>query len=155
MTTTPSTTDWDYIQTQRNLRNSDIIPPDRMADVQATVVGIGSIGRQVALQLATCGVPNIALYDHDTVEAVNLGPQGYRPDQIGTFKSTATAFDIRRINKDCDVLSIPSKFTADYISGTHIFICVDTIGARSFFWHFTPPENSSRNKIEGRKFEAW
>ena len=38
----------------------------------ATVVGVGAIGRQVALQLAAIGIPKLQLIDHDTVEPVNL-----------------------------------------------------------------------------------
>ena len=34
----------------RNLRQRDIVPPDRLAACRATVVGVGAIGRQVALQ---------------------------------------------------------------------------------------------------------
>jgi sulfur carrier protein ThiS adenylyltransferase len=41
------------------------------------VIGVGAIGRQVALQLAALGVPDLSLYDPDTVAVENLAPQGY------------------------------------------------------------------------------
>jgi hypothetical protein len=37
---------------QRDVRQRDIVPPARLATVRATVIGVGSVGRQVALQLA-------------------------------------------------------------------------------------------------------
>jgi hypothetical protein len=36
----------------RDLRQRDIVPPERLAACRATIVGVGAIGRQVALQLA-------------------------------------------------------------------------------------------------------
>ena len=53
---------------ERYLRQQQIIPADRLAAVKATVIGVGAIGRQVALQLAAIGVPQLQLIDHDTVE---------------------------------------------------------------------------------------
>ena len=61
----------------RDLRQRDIVPPDRLATCRATVVGVGAIGRQVALQLAAIGMPWLQLIDPDVLEAVNLAPQGY------------------------------------------------------------------------------
>ena len=61
---------------QRDARQRDIVPPDRLAACQATVVGVGAVGRQVALQLAAVGVPELRLIDPDSVEVVNLACQG-------------------------------------------------------------------------------
>jgi hypothetical protein len=33
-------------------RQADLVPQDRLASIQATVIGVGAIGRQMALQLA-------------------------------------------------------------------------------------------------------
>ena len=75
----------------RDLRQRDIIPPERLAVCRATVVGVGAIGRQVALQLAAMGIPSLQLIDPDVVEAVNLAPQGYLEDDLGRSKVSATA----------------------------------------------------------------
>ena len=40
----------------RYSRQRDIIPLERLAACRATVIGVGAIGRQVALQLAAMGV---------------------------------------------------------------------------------------------------
>ena len=41
----------------RFTRQRDLVPSDRLADVATTVIGVGAIGRQVALQLAAIGAP--------------------------------------------------------------------------------------------------
>ena len=43
---------------ERYSRQQDIVPEERMAECKVTIVGVGAIGRQVALQLAAMGVTN-------------------------------------------------------------------------------------------------
>ena len=45
----------------RFMRQESLVPRDQLADVQVTVIGVGAIGRQVALQLAALGVPRLQL----------------------------------------------------------------------------------------------
>jgi sulfur carrier protein ThiS adenylyltransferase len=52
----------------RFARQSQLVPQDKLALLDVTVVGVGAIGRQVALQLASLGVPRLRLVDFDTVE---------------------------------------------------------------------------------------
>jgi hypothetical protein len=71
----------------RDIRQRDIVPPERLAQCQAVVIGVGAIGRQAALQSAAAGIPLLVLYDHHTVAVDNLATQGYRPDQLGLNKA--------------------------------------------------------------------
>ena len=43
-------------RTDRDLRQRDIVPPDKLAACHALVIGVGAVGRQVALQLAAMGI---------------------------------------------------------------------------------------------------
>jgi molybdopterin/thiamine biosynthesis adenylyltransferase len=52
---------------ERDSRQRDLVPPDRLADCHALVIGVGAIGRQVALQLAALGMPRLTLVDPDDV----------------------------------------------------------------------------------------
>jgi sulfur carrier protein ThiS adenylyltransferase len=126
---------------ERDLRQRDLIPPERLAACHALVVGVGAIGRQVALQLAAVGVPLLLLYDPDVVEGVNLAPQGYRPDQLGAAKADATAADCRRLNPQVHVIAHAERFrrtTARRVavagSSLLVFACVDRIGTRRLLW---------------------
>jgi len=75
----------------RYSRQKDIVPNDRLAACKATVIGVGAIGRQVALQLTAMGIPSIQLIDPDTVEESNIASQGYFEDNLGELKVRATA----------------------------------------------------------------
>ena len=96
------------------------------------IVGVGAIGRQVALQMAAMGVGSISLIDHDTVEQANLGPQGYRPSQIGAAKVDATEADILAMNPECEVSAYKQKATAEthFHQFNTVFVCVDCMDAR-------------------------
>jgi len=82
---------------ERYSRQRDIVPPERIASCKATIIGVGAIGRQVALQLAAIGISWMQLVDHDTVEISNLASQGYLEGDMGQLKVNATLELCRRI----------------------------------------------------------
>lgn len=125
------------MQTQRDLRQRDILPPDRLRTCRATVIGVGAIGRQVAIQLAAIGIPWLQLIDPDQVEAVNLGPQAYLETDIGQPKVDATATLCRRINHDLEIHSIQSRYRRSERIGNVLFVCVDSIATRRLVWEAT------------------
>jgi hypothetical protein len=125
----------------RDARQRDLVPPERLAGCCAAVIGVGAIGRQVALQLAALGTPHLLLYDHDVVSEENLAPQGYRPDQLGMAKVDATAEDCRRIHPPMHVVPRAERFrrsTARELIGRDsaliVYACVDAIGTRRLLW---------------------
>ena len=125
---TVSNTDLSVDLADRDLRQRDIIPPNRLAACQFSVIGVGAIGRQVALQLGAMGASWIQLFDHDTVEVVNLAPQGYFPADLGMAKVEAIAGLLQRINPYAQVLPVRERFrrsSSDY--GNVVFVCVDSI----------------------------
>jgi molybdopterin/thiamine biosynthesis adenylyltransferase len=125
----------------RDIRQRELVPPERLASCHAAVIGVGAIGRQVALQLAAVGVTFLVLYDHDTVAVENLAAQGYRPDQLGQNKADATALDCQRINPMAHTVPMGERFrrsTASQItvgeSSLVVFSCVDSITTRKLIW---------------------
>ena len=75
----------------RFVRQAELVPRDKLVELDVTVVGVGAIGRQVALQLAALGVKALRLVDFDRVEATNVTTQGYRHANVGLAKVTARA----------------------------------------------------------------
>ena len=75
----------------RDIRQRDIVPPEKLAGSHAIIIGVGAIGRQVAVQLAAVGISHLTLIDHDIVGVENLAPQAYWPEDIGNKKVEATA----------------------------------------------------------------
>lgn len=125
----------------RDQRQRDLVPPERLANCRALVIGVGAISRQVALQLAALGMPELLLFDHDHVAHENLAPQGYRPDQLGMAKVNATALDCQKINPATHIMpraerfrrSLAMQITAGQTSLV-VFCCVDSIGTRRMIW---------------------
>src|SRR5436190_24256614 len=67
----------DQTSLDRFARQAELVPRPALATLEVTVIGVGAIGRQVALQLASLGVPSLRLVDFDRVELTNVTTQGY------------------------------------------------------------------------------
>jgi molybdopterin/thiamine biosynthesis adenylyltransferase len=119
---------------ERYSRQRDIVPAERIADCKATVIGVGAIGRQVALQLAAIGTPWLQLIDHDTVEIGNLASQGYLEVDMGKLKVNATLELCQRINTTSQIYVVPDRFRRSMEIGNVVFCCVDRIDVRRLVW---------------------
>lgn len=119
----------------RYLRQREIVPPDRLVECRPTVVGVGAIGRQVALQLAAIGVPWLQLVDPDVVEPVNLAPQGYLQDDLERPKVHATADMAQQTNHMLEVHEHQERFRRSMDVGNCLFCCVDNIEVRRHIWN--------------------
>ena len=118
----------------RYVRQQEIVPPERMACCRATVVGVGAIGRQVAVQLAAMGMPWLQLVDFDVVEPVNLAPQGYFEEDLGRPKVEATGDLCHRVNHDLELHQVNERFRRSMETGNVLFCCVDSIETRRIIW---------------------
>lgn len=120
--------------TDRFSRQRDLVPTDKLHTLTATVIGVGAIGRQVALQLAALGVQRLQLIDFDTVEATNITTQGYYTGDLGAPKVSATAQVIHHIDPTITVSTIPDRFRPRQETGEAVFCCVDSIATRAAIW---------------------
>ena len=119
---------------ERYSRQKDIVPPDRIAGRKATIIGVGAIGRQVALQLAAMGVPWLQLVDFDIVETSNLASQGYLEENLGKLNVSATATQCKQINSGIEIVSVPERYRRSLEVGNAVFCCVDKIDVRRLIW---------------------
>jgi len=119
----------------RDARQRDIVPPDRLAECRATVVGVGAIGRQVALQLAAMGIPWLQLVDFDVVEEVNLAPQGFLQNDLNRPKVQAVGDSCHQINHMLEVHELFERFRRSMTVGNVLFCCVDRIETRQLIWN--------------------
>ena len=120
--------------TNRFTRQQDLVPLEQLQDLTATVIGVGAIGRQVAIQLTAIGVRHLQLIDFDTVELTNVTTQGYFQDDIGHSKVQTTAKYLQQIDPTVRVEAIFDRFRPNLETGSVIFCCVDSISARSAIW---------------------
>jgi sulfur carrier protein ThiS adenylyltransferase len=120
--------------THRFVRQADLVPRERFHDLTATVIGVGAIGRQVALQLASVGVPRIQLIDFDTVDETNITMQGYGQHDLLQTKTEASRATMANIDPDIDVATVHDRYRPSHTVGDAVFCCVDSITAREAIW---------------------
>ncbi|MEI8373294.1 MAG: ThiF family adenylyltransferase [Planctomycetota bacterium] len=118
----------------RFVRQQDIIPKDRLAAMQVTVIGVGAIGRQAALQLAAIGVPRIQLVDFDVVDLSNITTQGYLAADVGQAKVEATKFAIGLLDPAIQVECVQDRYRSRVAIGEAVICAVDSIDARAAIW---------------------
>ena len=132
----------------RFARQADLVPQDKLGSLTATVIGVGAVGRQVALQLAAIGVRSLQLLDFDHVEPTNITTQGYGHADLGLPKVLAMQQAIERIDPEIVVKPILDRFRPRYETGEIVFCCVDKIAAREAIWRYLG--KSCRFWVDGR-----
>lgn len=117
-------------------RQHDLVPGDRLDEIKATVIGVGAIGRQVALQLAAIGCRRIQLVDFDVVEPTNVVTQGYgwEDAEQRRHKVEATCLAVLRIDPQIELLAVADRYRPTVEIGDAVFCCVDSISARGAIW---------------------
>lgn len=138
----------DSHQPDRFVRQRKLVPEEQLAEVTATVIGVGAIGRQVALQLAAIGTQRIQLVDFDHVDPTNVTTQGYLVEDVGEPKVLATAAAIGGIDPAISIETIEDRYRAKQTIGNSVFCCVDSISARSAIWRSAA--NRCRFWVDGR-----
>ena len=122
--------------TDRYLRQSRLLPMDRVAQTTAAVMGVGAIGRQVALMLSTLPLAKVDLVDPDLVEVHNIPTQQYRNEDVGMGKAERTAIACREMGSDSLVGERPMTAQQWWVEygmkkGVDVvFLCVDSMTAR-------------------------
>lgn len=115
-------------------RQQALVPAAQLSDVTVTVIGVGAIGRQAAIQLAAIGSQHIRLVDFDSVEATNITTQGYSDGDIGLAKVEATKTAVQQLDPSIRVTPVEDRFRARWHVGGAVFCCVDSISTRKAIW---------------------
>ncbi|HPM82975.1 MAG TPA: ThiF family adenylyltransferase [Candidatus Anammoximicrobium sp.] len=126
-------------QTDRFGRQQSLVPQTRLQAIQATVIGLGAIGRQVALQLAAIGCRKVQLFDFDQVDHTNRTTQGYAFREVGIAKVWAARTQMLAIEPDMRIEVVEDRYRAKYHVGDAVFCCVDSISARAAIWRSAEP----------------
>lgn len=125
-------------------RHSDMIS-DVDLNQQIIVFGAGSIGSYAVLSLSKLGYTNIAVFDDGIVEAENIAPQFYRPQDIGKLKVDCLKKMIKQ-QSNCDIIAIPKRIDETTLSilksfpmlNLTIVVAVDSMVARKFIFKYVP-----------------
>jgi len=120
--------------TDRFARQEGLVPRERLESLTVMVIGVGAVGRQVAIQLAAIGVRRLQLVDFDRVEASNVTTQGYLASDVGSAKVDAAAGAIWQIDPLVEVTCVEDRYRPTIQTGQAVFCCVDSISARAAIW---------------------
>lgn len=89
-------------------RNTGLLESSAMLDKRAVLVGCGSVGSFVAMQLARSGVGKFVLCDTDTLEIHNICRHQCGFDDLGRYKVDAVKDKILNINPNAEVITYRS-----------------------------------------------
>jgi molybdopterin/thiamine biosynthesis adenylyltransferase len=113
---------------------AEFVPRDKLEMLGMTVIGVGAIGRQVALQLASLGVGHLQLVDFDTVDETNITTQGYGRRDLALPKVEALWRSITEIDGLIPIDLVRDRFRPQQETGDAVFCCVDSITTRAAIW---------------------
>lgn len=115
-------------------RNKGILETPIMNTKRVVILGCGSVGSLVAMELARAGVGNFVLADPDTLEYHNLCRHQCGIEDVGDLKVNALSRKIRNINPKANIKkfdgviqNIPKEILDDFcIPGETVFVgCAD------------------------------
>jgi sulfur carrier protein ThiS adenylyltransferase len=118
----------------RFLRQQELVPRERLSELRVTVLGVGAIGRQVAVQLAALGARHVQLVDFDVVDLSNITTQGYLASDVGQPKVQAARRAMLSLDPTMDVTVVEDRFRPRLDVGEALFSCVDSIAVRAAIW---------------------
>ena len=99
---------------------------ERVSQSHALVVGAGGLGSPAALYLASAGVGQITLIDHDVVDVTNLQRQiAHTQDRVGQLKVESLKKAIAQINPEVQVQCIAQR--ADSVLLNHRVALADVV----------------------------
>lgn len=124
----------------RFVRQAELVPQERLIDLYCTIIGVGAIGRPIAMQLAAIGARRLQLIDPDTVEHHNVTTQGYSISEIGQSKVEVLACTINSFDPSIDVGVVKDVYRKHVPVGEVVFCCVDSISTRSVIWKSVAPK---------------
>jgi len=119
-------------------RNKGILETDRMAEKRAVILGCGSVGSLVAMELARAGVGHFLLADPDIVEYHNICRHQCGLEDVGDLKINALERRLKNINPRVEirkfegiVQNLPKAQLDEFcVAGDTVFVgCADNRAA--------------------------
>lgn len=111
------------------VRHAAIFDPARFDRARVDVVGCGSVGSRIAMEVARLGVRNLHLWDPDSIEAHNIANQDYDLADIGRPKVEALAERIERAT-GLEATTYIERVEGPVALGAVVFLAVDSMKAR-------------------------
>ena len=94
-------------------RSKGLIEVDVLANKHVVIVGLGSFGSQIAIELAKAGIGKFSLFDFDRVELHNLGRHSCTIKDLGRLKVDAIEEAILGKNPVAEIDKYPINIISD------------------------------------------
>ncbi|NLV08336.1 hypothetical protein GOC74_00010 [Halomicrobium mukohataei] len=114
-------------------RIDGLIDIDTLEDSHVTIVGLGTVGSTVAVELAKAGVGSFTLLDFDRLEIHNVTRHICGVDDLGRMKTHAVRDYIRRTNpratinvESIDITDAPDKVHRIASNSDIVAVCTDS-----------------------------
>ena len=104
------------------------------APLLVTVIGLGAIGREVALQLGALGVRRLQLIDPGRITADDVTRHGFWPRDCGKLKGHVVRSALQCLTANLRVDVICDCYRPQRRVGEAVFFCVDRALARTVVW---------------------
>ncbi len=116
----------------RFLRQQDVVDAEKLANVQVSLIGLGSIGSVTGLYLCKMGVSKLTCFDADVVDIHNVSNQAYGMSDVGLLKADAFA---NLVELQTGVLpnTIGMQYDGRQVFGV-VISAVDSMKSRETIW---------------------
>ena len=120
-------------------RSKGILEVDILSNKRVMIIGLGSFGSQIAIELAKAGVGEFALFDFDRVELHNLARHTCTIKDLGRLKTDAIKDAVTGKNKFAKVDLFPINITDhkelmdEQVAKADLIICATDNNASRFY----------------------
>ena len=122
--------DYKRFEKQITLKKIGFSGQKKINNAKVLIVGIGGLGCPLLVYLASSGVCNIGIVDHDKVELSNLNRQIlFDPSDIGKFKVRQAKYKVSKIYKKIKIKTFKTKISKkniEYIIKNFDIVCDGT-----------------------------
>ncbi len=98
-------------------------PASRIQSCHATVIGMGGVGRQIAMHLAALGIGRLQLVDAGRVSSKSHAKEGYALEDVGRPRVFAAAGRCHPVNPQLDLQTVPTRSLRGLDLGDVVFLC--------------------------------
>ncbi|MBM5787686.1 MAG: HesA/MoeB/ThiF family protein [Pelagibacterales bacterium] len=100
-----------------NLKKIGSFGQKKIIDTKILIVGIGGLGSPVATYLASSGVSNIGIVDHDKIDISNLQRQIlFNEEDVNRFKVDIAEIKLKKINSKIKIKKFKTKIDINNIN---------------------------------------
>jgi len=100
-----------------NLKKVGSFGQKKIIDTKVLIIGVGGLGSPAALYLASSGINNIGIIDHDKIDISNLHRQIlFNEEDVNKFKVDITEKRLKKINSKIKIRKFKTKIDKNNIN---------------------------------------